>query len=168
MMAAESKREHEVTKRYSRVFQEVSELEAILNTAGKLIKPGGRLAIMSCHSLEDCRVKHAQRSLDLNREVHVAWRVDDVDFSVLPLAKGGGRLNSDALFTFQIHAVHFCANAIFASHLMDFVDAPRVVKDALSQGRLSRVDVRGNTDVAHRFEVRLVTRICARDTECAA
>ena len=34
---------------------ELSELEAILNTAGKLIKPGGRLAVMSYHSLEDRR-----------------------------------------------------------------------------------------------------------------
>jgi len=58
------------TKRVARAFQalrievngEMRELETALNAATKLIKPGGRLAIMSYHSLEDRRVKRFLRT----------------------------------------------------------------------------------------------------------
>ena len=69
--AAGTKREpKEVTRRLSRVFQalrievnqEMAELEAVLTAATHLIRPGGRLAVMSYHSLEDRRVKRLLRS----------------------------------------------------------------------------------------------------------
>jgi 16S rRNA (cytosine1402-N4)-methyltransferase len=51
----------ELTKRAARVFQalriqvnrEMDELDAILVGAARLVKPGGRIAVMSYHSLED-------------------------------------------------------------------------------------------------------------------
>ena len=60
----------ELTKRAARVFQalrievnaEMDELEAILAAAASLVRPGGRLAVMSYHSLEDRRVKRLLRS----------------------------------------------------------------------------------------------------------
>eukprot|EP00308_Calcidiscus_leptoporus_P025283 CAMPEP_0119360268 /NCGR_PEP_ID=MMETSP1334-20130426/7932_1 /TAXON_ID=127549 /ORGANISM="Calcidiscus leptoporus, Strain RCC1130" /LENGTH=320 /DNA_ID=CAMNT_0007375087 /DNA_START=54 /DNA_END=1012 /DNA_ORIENTATION=+ len=59
-----------VTKRLARVFQalrievnrEMDELEAILAAAAGLVRPGGRLAVLSYHSLEDGRVKRLLRS----------------------------------------------------------------------------------------------------------
>ena len=71
LRTAGSRREpKEVTKRFARVFQalrievnqEMAELEAILTAAARLIRPGGRLAVMSYHSLEDRRVKRLLRS----------------------------------------------------------------------------------------------------------
>ncbi len=58
------------TKRLARVFQalrievnrEMSELDAVLDAATALIKPGGRLVVLSYHSLEDRRVKRFLRS----------------------------------------------------------------------------------------------------------
>lgn len=60
----------EVRNRLSRVFQalrievnqEMAELEAVLLAAARLVRPGGRLAVMSYHSLEDRRVKRLLRS----------------------------------------------------------------------------------------------------------
>ena len=71
LRTAGSKREpKEVTKRCARVFQalrievnqEMAELEAVLTAAAALVRPGGRLAVMSYHSLEDRRVKRLLRS----------------------------------------------------------------------------------------------------------
>ncbi len=71
LRTAGSKREpKEVTRRLSRVFQalrievnqEMAELEAVLTAAARLVRPGGRLAVMSYHSLEDRRVKRLLRS----------------------------------------------------------------------------------------------------------
>ena len=58
------------TKTLARVFQalrilvndELGELEAILLAAADLVRPGGRLAILSYHSLEDRRAKNVMRS----------------------------------------------------------------------------------------------------------
>ncbi|KAL1521478.1 hypothetical protein AB1Y20_021140 [Prymnesium parvum] len=65
-----------VTKRTARVFQalrievnsEISELEAALTAAVSLVRPGGRLAVMSYHSLEDTRVKRFLRSGSFTRD----------------------------------------------------------------------------------------------------
>jgi len=71
LRTAGSKREpKEVTKRSARVFQalrievnqEMAELESVLLAAAKLVRPGGRIAVMSYHSLEDRRVKRLLRS----------------------------------------------------------------------------------------------------------
>mmetsp|Transcript_22526 Transcript_22526/g.57413 ORF Transcript_22526/g.57413 Transcript_22526/m.57413 type:complete len:95 (+) Transcript_22526:2-286(+) len=40
----------------------MAELESVLTAASDLIRPGGRLAVMSYHSLEDRRVKRLLRS----------------------------------------------------------------------------------------------------------
>lgn len=50
-----------------KVNQELEHLEAILVDAPELLEPGGRIAIISFHSLEDRRVKHSFReNPDLN------------------------------------------------------------------------------------------------------
>ena len=40
----------------------MEELESVLHAAAQLLKPGGRLAVLSYHSLEDRRVKRLLRS----------------------------------------------------------------------------------------------------------
>ena len=43
------------------VNEELSEIDALLREAPGLLKPGGRLVVISFHSLEDRRVKDAMR-----------------------------------------------------------------------------------------------------------
>jgi hypothetical protein len=66
----------------------------------------------------DGAVEHAQRPLDLDREVDVAGGVDDVDVVRLdadlgraarPGAVGRGRLDGDAALALQLHRVHLGA-----------------------------------------------------------
>ena len=111
---------------------------------------GDRLRLHPRHAAEheNRAVQHAQRAFDLYREVHVARRVNDVDLVVTPRTMRGGRLDGDALFAFQRHGIHLGAHAILAPHLVNLVDAAREVKDAFSEGRLTRVDVCRDADVA--------------------
>mmetsp|Transcript_7824 Transcript_7824/g.22220 ORF Transcript_7824/g.22220 Transcript_7824/m.22220 type:complete len:101 (+) Transcript_7824:44-346(+) len=44
-------------------------LEAVLKAAQALVRPGGRIVVLSYHSLEDRRVKRVLRSGDLSGEV---------------------------------------------------------------------------------------------------
>jgi hypothetical protein len=110
----------------------------------------------------DGAVEHAQRPLDLDREVDVAGGVDDVDVVRLdadlgraarPGAVGRGRLDGDAALALQLHRVHLGADAVLALHLVDRVDPLGVEEDALGQRGLAAVDVRRDADVADFREV---------------
>lgn len=48
------------------VNQEMEELDALLKRAPRMVRPGGRIVVISFHSLEDRRVKNSFR--DLARE----------------------------------------------------------------------------------------------------
>ncbi len=92
----------------------------------------------------DRAVEDAQRALDLDREVDVAGRVDDVDAVVVPLAgrrSGGDR---DAALLLLLHPVHRGGALV---DLTDLVGATGVVEDPLGGRGLAGVDVRHDPDV---------------------
>ncbi len=93
----------------------------------------------------DGTVEDPERTLDLDREVHVAGRVDDVDPVALPRARGGGGRDGDAALALLDHPVHLRGALV---DLADLVGLAGVVQDALGRGRLARVDVRHDPDVA--------------------
>ncbi len=66
----------------------------------------------------DRAVEDAQRALDLDGEVHVAGRVDDVDAVALPLAgrRGGG--DRDAALLLLLHPVHDGGALVDLAHLV--------------------------------------------------
>ena len=97
----------------------------------------------------DGAVEHAQRALDLDREVDVARRVDDVDAVVAPEAGGGGRRDGDAALLLLHHPVH--RGGAFVD-LADLVGPPGVVQDALGRRRLARIDVGHDADVARLLQ----------------
>jgi hypothetical protein len=97
----------------------------------------------------DGAVEHAQRALDLDGEVDVAGRVDDVDAVVAPLAGRGGRRDRDAALLLLLHPVHRRGALV---DLADLVGAPRVIEDALGRRRLARVDVGHDPDVPGLLE----------------
>ena len=92
----------------------------------------------------DRAVEDAQRALDLDREVDVAGRVDDVDPAVAPLARGRGAGDRDAALLLLDHPVHDGRALV---HLTDLVGPTRVVEDPLGRGGLARIDVRHDPDV---------------------
>jgi hypothetical protein len=98
-------------------------------------------------------VQHAQRSLDLDREVDVSGRVDQVDVVVAPREAGRGGGDGDAALSLLRHPVH---GRLALVDLADLVNAARVKQKALGDGGLAGVDVRDDADVAHaRHLVRL-------------
>jgi 16S rRNA (cytosine1402-N4)-methyltransferase len=54
-----------------RVNNELGEIQSLLQSAGSLLKPGGRLVMISFHSLEDRLVKDAFREAGRNKELEV-------------------------------------------------------------------------------------------------
>jgi hypothetical protein len=101
-------------------------------------------------------VQHAHGTLDLDREVHVAGGVDDVDavlgqgrVHAAPETGGRSGRDRDATLLLLLHPVHG-GRAIM--HFADLVVHTGVEKDALGRGGLAGVDVRRNTDVAIAFD----------------
>ena len=97
----------------------------------------------------DRAVEHAQRALDLDREVDVAGRVDDVDPMAVPLGRRGRGGDRDAALLLLLHPVHRRGALVHLAHL---VRAAGVVEDPLGRRRLARVDVGHDPDVAGLLE----------------
>jgi len=97
-------------------------------------------------------VEHAQRALDLDGEVDMAGRVDDVDPVAFPLRGGGGGGDRDAALLLLLHPVHDGRALV---HLAELVRAAGVVEDALGGRRLPGVDVRHDPDVSGVLECEL-------------
>ena len=91
-------------------------------------------------------VQNAEAALDLDGEIDVARRVDQVDRVVFPLDGGGGAGDGDAAFAFEIHIVH--RGPPFPLDLLDAMDAAGIVENPLAQGRFARVDVSRNADIS--------------------
>ena len=110
---------------------------------------GDRLRLHAAHRAQHQHraVQHAQAPLHLDGEVDVPRRVDQVDLVVVPLDRGGGAGDRDAALALQVHVVHGGAVAV-AADVFDLVDAAGVEQNPLAQGRLARVDVGGDADVA--------------------
>ena len=98
----------------------------------------------------DGTVEHAQRTLDLDREVDVAGGVDDVDLVLVPEAGHGGRRDRDAALLLLLHPVGRRGAVV---GLADLVVDARVEQDALGGGGLAGIDVRHDADVADLAQV---------------
>ena len=107
-------------------------------------------------------VEHAERTLDFDREVDVAWRVDDVQAALAAVAAGpetgrcGGR-DRDAALGFLIHEVHR------RGAVMDFADLvglAGVIEDALSGRGFPSIDVGHDAEIAVILDRVLPGHIC--------
>ena len=93
---------------------------------------------------DDRAIEHAEAALDLDREVHVPGRIDDVDLVVVPEAGRGRGGDGDAALLLLRHPVH---RRRALMDLAELVDLLRVEEDPLGHGRLARVDVGDDPDV---------------------
>ena len=97
----------------------------------------------------DRAVEDAQRALDLDGEVDVSGRVDDVDAVIGPLTGRGRGRDRDAALLLLLHPVHRGRALV---DLTDLVRATGVVEDPLGGRRLTGVDVRHDADIAGLVE----------------
>jgi hypothetical protein len=94
-------------------------------------------------------VEYAQGPLDLDGEVDMARRVDDVDAVIAPEAGGGRRGDGDAALLLLLHPVH---GGRALMDLAQLVRAAGVVEDALGRGGLAGIDMGHDADVAIAIE----------------
>ena len=102
---------------------------------------------------QDRPVQNPQRPFNLDREVHVAGSVDDVDEVVVPLAVSRGRLDRNAALPLEVHGVHLRSDAVLPLDVVDDADALRVEKNSLGQCCFTRIDVCADSDVSYPFQI---------------
>ncbi len=95
-------------------------------------------------------VENLQRTIDLDREVHVSGRVDDVQGVIFPVAAGRSRLDRDATLLFLLHEVRRGFTVVDFTRT---VDLARELQDALGRRGLARVHVGKDADVAVSAQV---------------
>ena len=117
-----------------------------------LAPDGFRLGLDALVAIEqrDGAVENAQRTLDFNREVHVAGGVDDVEavlraVTALPERGGRGRRDRDAAFLLLLHPVHGRGAVV---DFADLVGLAGVVKHTLGGRGLASIDVSHDAEVA--------------------
>ena len=111
---------------------------------------GLRLDALVAVEHADGAVEHAQRTLDLDGEVDVAWRVDDVQAALLavaarPEAGRRSRRDRDAALGFLIHEIHGRGAVV---DFADLVGLAGVIEDPLGRRRLAGIDVSHDAEVA--------------------
>ncbi len=116
---------------------------------------GEGLALDTRHGAkhQHCPVEHAKAAFDLDGEIHMSRRIDDVHMMVLPTTVGCGARYSDAALPLEIHRVHLRPYAVFAFDVVDHVDPLGVVQDSLGQRRLATVDVSRDPNVANGAQI---------------
>ena len=90
-------------------------------------------------------VEHAQRALDLDREVDVPGRVDDVEPLVLPEAGGRRGRDGDAALLLLLHPVHGRGAFVHLAHLVALAG---VIEDPLRGRGLAGIDVGHDAEIA--------------------
>src|SRR5206468_8304094 len=105
---------------------------------------GLRLDAADATEHRDRAVEDAQAAFDLDGEVDVARRVDDVDAVVAPEAGRRGGRDGDAALLLLHHPVHHGGAFV---DLADLVADTGVVEDALGRRRLAGIDVSHDADV---------------------
>ena len=97
----------------------------------------------------DRAIENAERTLNFNREVNVARRINDIDAVVVPEAGRRSRGDRDTTLLLLLHPVHGgCA----IMHFADFIRLTGVKKDALGGRGFTSVDMRHDPDVAIHIE----------------
>ena len=117
---------------------------------------GFRLRLDAGHAVEhdDGAVEHAQAAVDLDREVDVPRRVDEVDLIALPLAGDRRALDRDAALALLLEVVGGRAG-LAVLRVVDFDDLvllARVIEHALGGRGLARIDMGDDADVAVQLE----------------
>ncbi len=118
----------------------------------RLVPHGLRLGLDPVDGAEhhDRAVEHPQGALDLDGEVDVAGRVDEVQLVLAPVERGGRGGDGDAALTLLRHPVHLRVALV---DLADLVDASRVEQESFGHGGLASVDMGDDTEVTNALEL---------------
>jgi hypothetical protein len=114
--------------------------------AVSLTPNGFRLTLDSGDSIkhDNAAVQDTEAPFHFNGKVHVAGGVNNIDYMVSPLGRGGGGRDGDPSLPLLSHPIHHGSARV---NVTDLVGASRVEKEALSDGGLAGVNMGDDADV---------------------
>ena len=97
----------------------------------------------------DRAIEHAQRAFDLNGEIDMAGRVDNIQALAVPERRRGGRRDRDAALLLLLHEIHGGGTVM---HFANFVRLAGIIQDALGGRGLAGVDMRHDPEISVVFD----------------
>ncbi len=103
-------------------------------------------------------VKDAERALNFDGEVDVAWRINDIETLTIPESRRCGRSDGDAALLLLLHPIH--RRRAFM-HFADFMALAGIIEDTFRRRRFTGVNMRHNAEVTV-----VLDRMGAGHTKC--
>src|SRR5450759_466999 len=121
----------------------------------RLTPHGLRLSLYPLDTRQDdyAPVKHSESAFHFCREVHVAGRINDVDFKTLPEGSDNSRLNRNAALTLLRKKI---SGRIAIIDIAKLVRGPGIIENSFRGRRFPGIDVSNNTDVSYVVQIVLI------------
>ena len=119
------------------------------NTVFISLSPNGfrlRFNAALCTEYGNRTVKNSQRSLNLNREVHVPWRIDNIDLLALPACGYSSGCDCNTALLLLLHPVHCSSTVVCFTDLVLFAC---IEQNSFGSSRFAGIDVRHDTYVSN-------------------
>ena len=113
---------------------------------------GLTLRLNAHHAIKDGHgsIADPERPLHLSREIHVTWRVNQVDLVSLPVEGHSSCPDRDTTLAFLLHVVH---DSVAVVDLTRSSQSTCVVQHALSDCRFASVDMSDDPDIPNHIDV---------------
>jgi len=97
-------------------------------------------------AVKDCNraIENTQRTFNLNGEVDVARRIDDINTMIAPVGRRRGRGDRDAALLLLLHPIHGGVAVVDLAH---FIGLTGIVEDAFSRRRLAGINVSHDANI---------------------
>jgi hypothetical protein len=92
-----------------------------------------------------CSVQNTQATLDLGREIHVAWRIEQIDVDVFPIERHTGRVDRDPAILFL--GIRIGLGGAHVDHAHS-VFRTAVEQHSLGDGRFPGIDMSDDPDIS--------------------
>jgi hypothetical protein len=129
------------------------------NRLGLRLDPGNRIED------HNAPIQNPQRPLNLRREVDVAWCINDIDRSLLPIAGCRRSGDSNAALSLLRHPIHSRGTIVYLTHPMH---PSRIEKDAFGDRGFTGIDMSDDADISDLFQLETIVHNNTTVVPCTA